>query len=248
LTQTRTGGWLLLLQHPSVRLSLDVVSPGWDESIPSSSGVYLLVDGYLQRCYAGQGKDLAARVPRSLQQNLPTARHVVTATPLGVGWDDQQRLEIEARLIRASGDGGNRASGSASLSGCSYLAAVADEVLSLASITGWRPGERTVPTQGSTARALVLTQVSHPYTVGDLVARLRDAGWSASGKTVGRTLRRDLRDGSRGGRHDIAVTGAWTDPTSLVYVVGRRYASGWRESAQAPGTDESRRPDQVCQG
>jgi hypothetical protein len=149
-----------------------------------------------------------------------------------VGWDDQQRLELEARLIRASGDGGNRSPGSATDTDCPYLAAVADEVLDLASITGWRPGERMVPTQGSTARDLVLTQVTHPYTVGDLVTRLRRAGWTASGKTVGRTLRRDLRDGSRGGRLDIAVTGAWTDPDSLVYVVGRRYASGWRAEAQ----------------
>ena len=74
--------------------------------------------------------------------------------------------------------------------------------------------------------------------MAELLDRLRGLGWTAHGQTPHKTVRRDLRCGTRGGTDVIRVTGAWSDDDTHVYVQGRRYTSAWRPGpAQGGGVE-----------
>ncbi|MBK9737920.1 MAG: hypothetical protein IPO93_00015 [Actinobacteria bacterium] len=157
--------------------------------------------------------------------------HLLLVEPLGFPWGDE-RTTLEALLIAAVPGVVNRSPGKSVVRHSVYLEAVALEVVTaLAPLlfatgnTGW-----AVPSQGRVARDLVLQEHRHPLTVGELTTRIRSLGFSAQGRSVHRTIRRDCLDRGRGGSSSIRVTGPWTDPGTHVFVDGRRYASGW-----APG-------------
>ena len=220
--------WVVEIQHPAVRLTLQRIVPGWEQSIPEEAGCYVLLAVPAQQAYAGISEDLRDRMPTSRVRNLPRATHAVTVTPLGVGWTEAQRYAIEARLIRALGSPVNRAAGRLLVPDSAYLDEVVAEAMRLVAMVCPPRGDGAIPSQASAARDLVLSQHRHPYTVGTLVARLQDLGWSAGGQTAHRTLRRDLCDAGRGGHASIRAHGRWGDDGTLVYVDGRAYTSGWR--------------------
>ena len=224
------GRWVLCVQHPAVRMTVLEVSNSLREVLPHSQGCYVLLTVPTQRAYVGTSGDLASRVPGSIGRNQPGATHVLTVEPLGVPWSESQRLELEGRLIAALVGVANRAAGRTTTTTSPYLDAVVEEAQATASLllprARSRHADRTL-SQGRIAQQLVLGELRHPLTVGELSERLRDLGWTARGRTVHRTLRRDLCDASRGGSDTVRVTGPWTDPGSLVFVVGRRYSSGW---------------------
>lgn len=222
--------WVLAIQHPALRLTLLAVEAARRGArLPAGPGCYVHLALPLQRAYVGTGESLRTRVPGSLSSKLPDATHVLLVEPVGVRWSDGQRFELEARLIAALPGEVNKSAGRRQPTHSLYLDSVVAEVLDMAMLLLSRASTQSPAkiTQGSIARRLVLGEHKHPLTVRQLTERLRSLGWPVQGATVHRTLRRDLRDPSRGGSITVRVTGPWSAPDTLVYVAGRRY-SGWR--------------------
>ena len=217
------------IQSPALRLGLRAW-PLAREPIPAAAGIYIALAATVQSSYVGTSRDLRSRVPGSVRSNLPHASHILLLTPEGLPWTSDQRHTLEALLIRTCPGALNRSPGQPALAPDDYLEAVVEAALTLPRLLLPRPATpgRHVPTQGSIARDIVLGENRHPVTVGQVTDRLRDLGWPLVGATPHRTLRRDLRQVSRGGNDDMRVTGPWSDPATHIYVVGRRYATGWR--------------------
>ncbi len=237
-----TTQWRVAVQHPAVRLTLLTVDQIQCE-VPDAPGCYVPLAVARQRCYVGTSDSLRARVPGSIAKNLPDATHVLLIEPLGVVWSDEQRLALEGRLIAALPGVVNKSPGRRAQAASPYLDAVVLEVRGMVVLL-LPLGDAAAAgrlTQGHVVRRLVLGEHNQPPTMGDLADRLRALGWSASGGTVYRTIRRDLRDRNRGGSPMVQVTGPWSDPATVVYVEGRRYSGGWRPPRTRPA-ETQRRP------
>jgi hypothetical protein len=236
------GLFTLHIQHPSMRVTVVAQSvTGAFAALPASGGCYVLLAIPQQTAYVGTATDLARRVPESVTQNLSRATHAVLLEPVGMAWTVDERLDLERRLIAGLPGAANWQRGT----GCPrimspYLDEVATQALALIGLWLVRPpvdrGPGRAPSQATIARDLVLDEHRHPYTVAELLDRLRGLGWTAHGQTPHKTARRDLRCATRGGTDVIRVTGAWSDGDTHVYVQGRRYTSGWRpDPAQSGG-------------
>lgn len=226
--------WRVGVQHPSIRISVVRLDGDARDRLPLGQGCYVLLAISPQVAYVGTSTTVRERALVSWQAKIAYATHAVVVEPVGVRWTDSQRFGLESRLIRSVGATVNRAPGRAISAHDGYLDGIVTEVLQVCRMLLPRAGaghRQGVPSQAAIARQLVLAEVDHPATITELVHRLRSLGWTARGRTVHRTLRRDLRDRSRGGSSAFAVDGAWSDPGAHVYIVGRRYGSGWR-----PGT------------
>lgn len=227
ITHWTDGTWTIEVQHPAVRLTMHRIDDRLKEQLPTGGGCYIHIATALQRLYVGTSEHLSGRVPSSLTANLPSASHVLTIEPLGVSWSTEQRHALEGLLISTLPGTVNRNSGRGGPAD-TYLLGVVHEVRTLLGLQLFTAVQRPHASQGRIAVSLVLGEHQHPFSVGELIERLRDLGWTATGHTVHRTLRRDLKHIARGGHTDIEVDGPWSDPHTHVYVRGRRYTSGWR--------------------
>lgn len=233
-----SGTWLFETQHPAVQLGLFRNDTSIAADLPLASGCYVLLSVTMQKTYVGTAGSLGARVPGSIRSNLASATHVLTIVSTGIPFSDSQRSELEARLITSSPGAVNRRLGGRTRTSDEFLDAVESTVLSVLTMLIARPSSvgAYVPSQAGVARRLVVLERRHPYTVAELMSELRRLGWSATGRTPHRTLRRDLLDPARAGDLHIRISGTWSDPDALVYVSGRRYTSGWQPSGEHPGT------------
>jgi hypothetical protein len=228
------GQFTLHIQHPSMRLTVLAKTPtGTFTGLPDSGGCYVFLALPQQTAYVGTATNLAIRVPKSRELNLPRATHVVLIEPVGMVWTGDERLEVERRLIAGLPGASNwQRSAARPRMASEYLDDVVTEALTLIGLWLVRPpvdrGPGRAPSQATIARDLILDEHRHPYTVGDLLHRLRGLGWTAHGQTPHKTLRRDLRCATRGGTDAVRVTGAWSDDDTYVYVQGRAYTNGWR--------------------
>lgn len=238
--------WTFRTQHPSLVLRIVELTQAARAELPVEAGCYVLLAPGIGRRYVGTATSLADRVVPSWRQNLPAATRVLCVTPSGLTWHEDQRLAIESLCIKRLDQCVNRSPGRRIVTmgtDGDYIRSVAAEVacaVELACpVTGLAGSPRV--SQGETARALVLAERHHPPTVRTLLETMRTLGWSATGHTPHRTLRRDLLDARRAGDRagQIAIHGPWTREDSLVYVVGRRYSSGWH-APRADGRGQSR--------
>ncbi len=235
--------WTFRTQHPSLVLRIVELSGAAKAELPVEAGCYVLMAPGIGRRYVGTAASLAERIVPSWRQNLPAATRVLCVTPSGLTWHEDQRLAIESLCIKRLDQCVNRSAGRRTVTigtDADYMRAVAAEVACAVELACPVIGLAGAPrlSQGETARALVLAERRHPPSVRTLLETMRTLGWSATGHTPHRTLRRDLCDATRAGDRAgrIAIHGPWTNDDSLIYVVGRRYSSGWRAPMPA-GSD-----------
>ena len=227
-------GARLICRHPA--LELGWVPASMLNLLPRDAGIYVLLAPASGLAYIGESTNIRQRVPASLQR-LPFALLIVYAQPLGqLVWDSPERLALEATLIERlrfaktnanSGRLGNLTPSSTKL--INETAGVIESVT-----RGLMPIDpkqhMNLITQGQRVRDIVMTTRDAPLTIAALQEHLQACGHPLTGATIGKTLRRDLCDPKRGGNQQIRITGPWSDPTSLIYVSGRRYASGWQKT------------------
>ena len=94
------GKLTLHIQHPSMRLTVLAQTPtGTFAGLPDTGGCYVFLALPQQTAYVGTATNLAGRVPKSRELNIPRATHVVLIEPVGMAWTGDERLELERRLI-----------------------------------------------------------------------------------------------------------------------------------------------------
>jgi hypothetical protein len=227
-------GARLLCRHPALNL-------GWVPTsllylLPEEAGIYVQIAPASGLAYVGESTNLRKRVPSSLQR-LPFALLVVYALPISpLIWDTAERLSLEATLInrfvfaRANANYGRL--GTLEPSNAELIVVTADVIERVVrGLMPINPNGRVAPVnQGQRVREVVMATRDAPLTIAALREHLQACGHPLDGATIGKTLRRDLRDSKRGGSQHIRISGPWSDANSLIYVSGRRYASGWQRT------------------
>jgi hypothetical protein len=227
-------GARLRCRHPA--LTLGWVPTSMLHLLPEDSGIYVQIAPASGLAYVGESTNIRQRVPRSLRR-LPFALQVVYALPMSpLTWDTAERLSLEASLInrfvfaRANANHGRL--GALEPARAELILVTANVIEKV--VRGLMPinpnGKEAPVNQGQRVREIVMSTRDAPLTIAALREHLQACGHPLDGATIGKTLRRDLRDSKRGGSQHIKISGPWSDPNSLIYVSGRRYASGWQKT------------------
>jgi hypothetical protein len=225
-------GARLICRHPALEI-------GWVPAtmlnlLPRSAGIYVLLAPASGLGYVGESTNLRQRVATSLQR-LPFALLIVHAPPLGpLIWHTEERLALEATLIERF----KFAKSNAKPGRHGKLTPTSSELISATATVIEAVTRSLMPinltqdpnpiTQRQRVREIVMSTRDAPLSISDPVVHLRACGHPLNGSTIGKTLRRDLRDQKRGGDQTIKITGPWSDLNSHIYVSGRRYAGGWQ--------------------